>query len=89
MPASGCECQLVGPISVLVQLTGSMTVSCIWTGQGLPAHHHMHAVEHALTSCLTLVPVLCLQYEDMDGLPRYQPSLLLHSPEVEVSPATF
>ena len=34
------------------------------------------------------MPVRCLQYEDVDALQRYQPSLLLHSPEVEVSPAT-
>ena len=34
-----------------------------------------------LTSCLTLKPVLCLQNENLNALPRPQPSLLLRSSE--------
>ena len=39
-----------------------------------------------LTSCLTLMPVLCLQYEDLDALLGPLPSLALHSSDDEDEP---
>ena len=56
-----------GPSPVLVQLTGLVTVTCI----GLDSAF-LHIITRVLfsmllTISLTLMPVLCLQYEDLDA----------------------
>ena len=64
---------------VLVQLTGLVTVT---PRQCLPVHDHQCLL---LTSRLTLTPVLCVQYEDLDALLGPLPSLALHSSDDEVA----
>ena len=88
MLASGCECQQVGCASALAQLTGLVTVTCTWTVLCLPACIITRMlVSMLLTSCLTVMPVHCLQNEDMDALRRPHHDVLLASTEEPTIPA--